>query len=127
MSYENFAGDEYEGVVTKVEVMPLREHITDELRLAKWGKYDEEALSKNPDYIVAADAEHLILYVKPSPSSDFVKDFVVGRNPVSRTGYQRSNVKALILANKLPLHSKDWVGLAVRLRDNADGFPELVK
>ena len=127
MSYENFAGDEYEGVITRVEVKPLREHITDEARLAKWGKYDAEALEKNPDYVEAADADHLILWVKPSESSDFEKDFIVGRNPTGRAGYARSNVKALILANKLPLHSDGWPGLKVRLRDNSDGFPELVK
>ena len=128
MSYENFAGDEYEGVIEKVKFMPLKEHITNADRLKKWGKYDEEALKKNPDYILAADAEHMILHVKPSEDSDFVKDFVVGRNPMTRSAYQRSNVRLLILANKdLPLHSNKWPGLKVRLRDNSDGFPELVK
>ena len=127
MSYENFGGDEWEGVITGVEVKPLREHIEDSARLAKWSKYDEEATKKNPEYVKAADADHMILYVKPDAGSDYVKDFIVGRNPVTRSAYQRSNVKLLILANKLPLHSEEWVGLKVRLRSNSEGFPELVK
>ena len=131
MSYENFGGDEWEGVITGVEVKPLREHIEDSARLAKWGKYDEEARKKAEErggtYVSAADADHVILYVKPDAGSDYVKDFIVGRNPTSRSAFQRSNVKNIVLANKLPLNTGEWVGLKVRLRSNSEGFPELVK
>ena len=87
------------------------------MKAAEWGT----------TFVKAADADHVFLYVKPSEGSDFVKDFVVGRNPTTRRGYQRSNVKDVVVANKLPLNTGEWPGCKVRLRDNSDGFPELVK
>jgi len=56
---------------------------------------------------------------------NFERNFILGRNPTNRQGYQKSNVKKFIDKNGLPPTVDGWPGKAVLLRDNAGGFPEV--
>lgn len=103
-------------MILSVEIMPLKDFIEEEDRLRKWEKYDEEGDTPT------REIDHVIVNID---LGTYEKEFIMGRNPTNRQGYQRSNVKKFIDKNGLPPTTDGWVGKSVQMKDNADGFPEV--
>lgn len=117
MSYEDFQSTEYSATVTAVHIKPLKEFIEEEDRLVKWEKFDEEG--DRP----TREVDHVQVTID---LGSYEKGFILGRDPGSRQGYTRSNVKKFIDKNGLPAIASQWIGKSVQMRDDAQGFPEIV-
>ena len=117
-----------EGVIEKVEVMPLREFFDDEERLNQFiekmripdkveneSEYIEKRL--NRDVIV-------ITYTFNNGDKDITRrEFL---NIPLATGYSRSKLKAFVIRNDLPLNTDDWLNRKIKLTTNDEGFVRLV-